>query len=128
MVEGLVLKFVKFSLVGLSGLAIDFGITWLVKEILEGNKYLANSLGFSFAVVNNYLWNKYWTFHDTDPAILEQFGKFLAISVIGLLINNLVIYVLNRHINFYIAKLIAILIVVIWNFIMNYTYAFSNSY
>ena len=128
MVEDLVLKFVKFSVVGISGLAIDFGITWLVKEVLKGNKYIANSLGFSLAVVNNYLWNKYWTFQDADPAFLEQFGKFLAISTLGLLINNLIIYVLNRHINFYLAKLFAIVIVVIWNFIMNYTYAFSNSY
>lgn len=126
MVEDLVLKFVKFSLVGFSGLLIDFGVTWLIKEQLKGNKYLANSLGFSFAVINNYLWNKYWTFQDANPAMLEQFGKFLAISIIGLLINNLVIYILNRHMNFYLAKLIAIIVVVIWNFIMNYTYAFAS--
>lgn len=127
MVEDLVLKFIKFSLVGSSGLVIDFGTTWLVKEVLRGNKYLANSLGFTLAVVNNYIWNKYWTFQDTDPAVFAQFGKFLTISLIGLLINNLVIYVFERYMNFYRAKIIAILIVVIWNFIMNYTFAFTQS-
>jgi putative flippase GtrA len=125
MLEGLVLKFIKFSVVGAIGLIIDFGITWTCKEKLSWNKYVSNSLGFSFAVVNNYLLNKYWTFTDHNPEIIEQFAKFTAISMIGLLINNLVIYILVRHINFYKAKILAIGIVVIWNFFMNYTYAFA---
>ena len=40
-------QFIKFCVVGGSGVFIDFGITYLCKEWLRLNKYLANSLGFS---------------------------------------------------------------------------------
>ncbi|MGW8121027.1 GtrA family protein [Roseivirga echinicomitans] len=120
-------KFLKFSAVGLSGLAIDFCITYLVKEKLRLNKYFANSLGFAFAATSNYLLNKTWTFQDTNPDAVTQFSKYILIAVIGLIINNLIIYFLvNRkeRMTFYWAKLVAIIIVVLWNFIANYNFTF----
>ena len=119
-------KFLKFSAVGLSGLAIDFCITFLTKEKLRLNKYFANSLGFVFAATSNYLLNKTWTFQDTNPYAVTQFSKYILISLIGLVINNLIIYLLvnKKEISFYWAKLVAIGIVVLWNFIANYNFTF----
>ena len=42
-----IVKMIKFGLVGLMGMVIDFGITWLCKEKLKWNKYVANSCGFT---------------------------------------------------------------------------------
>lgn len=125
--EIIVWQFIKFALVGTSGLFIDFGITFLFKEKFSFNKYIANSIGFSFAVISNYFLNKYWTFHDFSPEIFSQALKFLSIAIMGLLLNNLVIYLLIHHkkLNFYVAKVFAIGIVVIWNFTANYFYTFS---
>jgi putative flippase GtrA len=64
-----VLKIIKFGIVGLSGMVIDFLITWLCKEKLAINKYISNSLGFSIAVVNNFYLNYYWTFQKNDSNI-----------------------------------------------------------
>ena len=120
-------QFIKFALVGTSGLFIDFGITFLFKEKFYFNKYFANSLGFSFAVMSNYFLNKYWTFQDLNPEIFSQAFKFILISVIGLIINNQMIYLFNhyRGLNFYLAKIFAIGFVVVWNFTANYFYTFS---
>lgn len=119
-------KFLKFSAVGLSGLAIDFCITFLLKEKLRLNKYLANSMGFAFAASSNYLLNKTWTFQDTNPYAVTQFSKYILIAIIGLIINNLIIYLLvnKKKTTFYWAKLVAIGIVVLWNFIANYNFTF----
>ena len=121
------LKFLKFCVVGSIGLGIDFGITFLAKEKIKINKYVANSLGFIFAATSNYLLNKIWTFQDTDPDALIQYSKFLLIAVIGLALNNLIVYLLinKRNTKFYLAKLIAVGVVVIWNFIANYNFTFS---
>jgi len=121
-------QFIKFALVGTSGLFIDFGITFLLKEKFLFNKYFANSLGFSFAVSSNYFLNKYWTFQDLNPEIFSQAGKFVLIAIIGLIINNQMIYLFNhkKSWNFYIAKVFAIGIVVLWNFSANYFYTFSQ--
>ncbi|MFT4737093.1 MAG: putative flippase GtrA [Cyclobacteriaceae bacterium] len=124
--QELILKFLKFGVVGFSGLAIDFGVTYLCKEKLKLNQYLSNSAGFVLAVISNYYFNRTWTFENTDPSIAEQFTLFLFISLVGLGLSNLIIFILIRYkVRFYPAKLIAIVLVVIWNFTMNYYYAFA---
>ena len=122
----LVWKFIKFCVVGFSGMVVDFGVTWLCKEKFGWNKYLSNSLGFVLAATNNYIWNRLWTFQSTSAEIPVEYGKFLIIAIIGLGINNLVIYLLHDKLklNFYLAKLFAIGVVTLWNFIMNYLFTF----
>lgn len=66
-------KLIKFGTVGASGLIIDFGITCILKEYARWNKFIANAIGFICAVINNYLINKAWTFHNTDDQIAMQF-------------------------------------------------------
>ncbi|WP_299703414.1 GtrA family protein [uncultured Pontibacter sp.] len=120
-------KLLKFGLVGFTGLIIDFSVTFIAKERLRWNKYVANSLGFMLASINNYTLNRLWTFHSTDPEIGWQFSKFLLIALAGLLLNNLVVYLLTEKakFNFYISKFIAIVLVFIWNFLLNYLYTFT---
>ena len=124
----LFLKFIKFGVVGFVGLLLDFGVTYLVKEKLRWNKYLANSLGFAIAATSNYLLNRAWTFKSADPAIAVQFSKFLLIAVIGLLLNTLILFLLTDkgRFNFYLAKFCAIALVFVWNFSLNYLYTFAR--
>lgn len=119
-------QFLKFCLVGGSGVFVDFGITYLCKEWLRLNKYVANSLGFLCAATSNYVLNRLWTFGSTDPHVAVQYMRFLGISAVGLAINNLTIYVLHGRfqLNFYLAKLFAIGVVTFWNFFMNYFFNF----
>lgn len=125
----LLLKFVKFSLVGFSGVFVDFGITYIFKEKFSVNKYISNSLGFICAATSNYFLNRIWTFQSHDPAILLQYSKFFTISLIGLMLNNLVVFFIHQkgQINFYVSKIFAIALVTLWNFSANYLYTFSDA-
>ena len=122
----LFLKIFKFGVVGASGVVVDFGITWLLKEQLRLNKYIANTTGFVCAVLSNYFLNRVWTFESHDPSVAMQFSKFALAALIGLAINNGIIYLLTERykVKFYVAKLIATAIVTIWNFWANYTFTF----
>ncbi len=122
------LKFLKFGLVGFSGIVVDFAITYILKEKLKVHKYISNTLGFTSATVSNYLLNRYWTFNNGKAAEISQFGKFLGIALLGLVLNNLIIYLLNDRLklNFYFSKLLAIGLVAIWNFFGNYLYTFAE--
>ena len=62
-------QLIKFALVGITGMGLDFVTTWLLKEKIKINKFLANAAGFSIAVINNFLLNKYWTFDNQNPII-----------------------------------------------------------
>lgn len=120
-------QLIKFGLVGITGMVLDFGTTWLLKEKLKTNKFIANAAGFCIAVVNNFFLNKYWTFDNQNPIATEQFVKFLVISIVGLGINSLLLFILLKKIkgNFYLVKLAVIGLVFFWNFSANYLYTFK---
>ena len=105
---------------------VDFGVTYVLKEIVRWNKYVANSLGFLCAASSNWLFNRVWTFQDSNPDVLLQYGKFVGISLVGLALNNTVVYLLHdrRGWGFYLAKVAAVLVVTLWNFTANYLYTF----
>ncbi|MGV3503802.1 MAG: GtrA family protein [Adhaeribacter sp.] len=126
--EALFLKFLQFGLVGLSGMVLDFGLTFLAKEKLRWNKYLASSLGFVAACGSNYLLNRVWTFHSADPAIGWQFSKFFLVSLTGLLLHNALLYLLTDKLKqpFYLSKALAIGLVFFWNFGLNYLFTFRT--
>lgn len=119
-------KFIRFCVVGFSGLLVDYSFTYLGKEKLKINKYIANGFGFLCAATTNFFFNKFWTFEDHNPDELIQYSKYLLIALVGLGINTLVIYMLvnKRNMNFYLAKLIAIAVAIVWNFTANYNYTF----
>lgn len=122
----IVLRFIRFGIVGASGMVVDFGVTWLCKEKFRWNKYLSNSLGFVLAATNNFIWNRLWTFQSESKAVAREYISFFAIALIGLGLNNLIIYLLHDrwHLHFYLSKLIAIGCVTVWNFTMNYVFTF----
>jgi putative flippase GtrA len=122
----MVLKFLKFIIVGFSGLIIDFSVTILLKEKFKINRYFSNSAGFIMAASSNYLFNRYWTFHSNNPKVLTEYGTFFIISLIGLGINNLFLYIFEKKLRFYFAKFLAVMVTSIWNFTANYYFNFSH--
>ncbi len=125
--EAFLLKFIKFSLVGFSGVFVDFGTTFVCKEVLKIQKYVANTCGFALAATTNYLMNRMWTFHSTNPNVMLEFTRFFIIALIGLFINLLIIWTMTGKfkVNFYISKLVATLLVTLWNFLINAYYTFA---
>jgi putative flippase GtrA len=120
-------KIIKFGVVGVSGMAIDFSVTWLLKEKLKANKYIANSAGFSCAVVSNFILNNIWTFAGHDSGTAKRFCLFIIIAAGGILISNISLYFLLKYvkINFYLLKLVVTGIVFFWNYFLNLTFTFN---
>lgn len=123
----ILLKFIKFGVVGFSGMIVDFGITFLCKEKLKIQKYVSNALGFTVAATTNWLLNRIWTFASNNPQILNEYLRFFAVSVIGLGINTLILWLLTDKVklNFYISKIGAIGVTTIWNFLANNYFTFA---
>jgi putative flippase GtrA len=120
-----VYKFLRFGVVGFSGLLVDFTITYTLKEFVKINRYISNSIGFIVAASTNYILNRVWTFESSNPKILIEYSSFFIISLIGLAINNYFLYLFEKRFNFYLSKLFAIAITTIWNFFANYLVTFN---
>ncbi|MCB0806342.1 MAG: GtrA family protein [Bacteroidales bacterium] len=119
-------KLLKFAVVGFSGVFVDFSFTFVSKEWLRIPRYIANAIGFTLASGWNYYFNRIWTFESHNPEIMMEFSMFFTVSLIGLLVNTLVLWLLvskfKRH--FYLSKIFAIAVASLWNFLANYYITF----
>jgi len=126
----LIIKFLKFCVVGVIGTAVDFGITALCKEALKIQKYISNGIGFTIAATGNYLLNRNWTFVDSKSPdhIASEYITFMVISVIGLGINTLTLFFVSKKWKkgFYFSKVVATAITMIWNFFANLLITFAR--
>ena len=123
----MLLKFLKFSAVGCSGVLVNFGVTWFFKEVCKWNKYLSNILGFVFAATTNYLLNRWWTFQSANPQVGMEYAKYFLVSVVGLGIDTLTVYLLHNKLkwNFYLSKVFAVGAATVWNFLGNLLFTFN---
>ena len=115
-------------LVGMGGTSLDFLITYLLKEKGKWNKYLANSIGFMTAATSNYIFNRIWAFKSQSSQVMAQYLVFVTISLIGLGLMNFLIWVFHEKwkINFYVAKVCALIFVLVWTFSAHYLVTFSR--
>lgn len=122
------LIFFKFFVVGGFGFGIDVLTTFLFKEKLKLQKYTANSIGFFIGVVFRFFANKYWSFQNESQQWFLQILQFSIIALIGLALVNGLIYLFNEKfslMNFYPAKIIAMIVFMLWNFTANYFWTFA---
>ena len=126
-------RFLRFGVVGFSGVFVDMIVLYLLSDPstlgwgLTRSKIVASEI----AIVNNFLWNDAWTFADfssQQKGWRKRFKRFLKFNVIclaGLILNVLL---LNFFFNLifkevpygrYISNFIAIALVTIWNFWFN---------
>ncbi len=126
---GQVGSFLRFSMVGLSGTFVDMTLLYLFHDPnnLGWDLAISKLIASEVAILNNFLWNDLWTFrHVTrlQPGLwnrLQRLVKFNVICLIGLLLNSLLLILLSERlgIHYLLANLIAIGIVVFWNFYLN---------
>jgi len=82
-------RFLKFSVVGTLGTAIDFGGLNLLILTFGFSKILANTCSFSVAVISNFIWNRLWTFPESkDRPIAPLLFQFVLVNIGGLLLNQ----------------------------------------
>ncbi len=120
--------FLRYSIVGLSGTAVDFGGLLLLVEVGGMQPVVANVISVSLAIINNYLLNKFWTFSiEKKKKLKKEFAQFVVVSLVGLLINLLLLPLLIQLGIWYVAaKVLIIGIVVLWNFFGNALWTFNH--
>jgi len=128
-------RFTRFLTVGAVGTFLDFSLLTLLK-FLGFPTLLANSLSFSVGVINNFTWNRLWTFADAKGADWRrQLVQFLVVSLAGLALNNVFMILLENpfgallgqpEYGYLPAKVIATGVVVFWNYFANRYWTFKD--
>ncbi len=103
-----VLQLLRFCTVGLSNTAVDFTVFFLLT--LGGAPYLlAQVLAYGAGVVNSYFLNRMWTFRVARKINLPEFGSFVSVNGLSLLVSAGLLFILHdvNHLGLWSSKLLA---------------------
>jgi len=115
----LVGQILRFGVVGGGAFLIDYSILYILTEFV-GIYYLISSvISFIVSLIFNYILSIYWVFDVTKKQTAKEILIFVILSVIGLGINQVVMYIGSDllHIYYMLTKLVATFIVMVWNFV-----------
>ncbi len=76
-------QMMKFAIVGVLNTLVDFAV-FQTLNLVFGWVYLAQVLGYSFGVINSYLWNSNWTFREQRTRSIREMSMFLLVNLASL--------------------------------------------
>lgn len=111
-------QFLRYGVVAAVGLVVDFGGLVLFKEVLHWHYILAATGSFIVALVVNYAMSMLWVFPKSRFSRQREFMMFGVIGLLGLGLNDLLMWVLTSRLGlFYVlSKAVATVAVFFWNF------------
>ena len=120
-------RFLKFGAVGFSGVFVDLGVFWILSNGFGLAPVTATILSAEVAVLNNFIWNDRWTFGDRSiqqpgrRSMLRRFLKFNVLCLVGIVLQGTLVGLMSNvaGVPAIGAKLLAIGIVMLWNFWIN---------
>ena len=120
-------QLVRFSLVGASGYVINLAVYSTFVVVFDTQYVLAALIAFCVAVTNNFLLNRIWTFRARDGRMTFQAPRFLAVSLLALVVNLLVLELLVgvADVHKILGQAAAILAATPLNFVGNKLWSFS---
>ncbi len=145
-----VTRFLRFAVVGAIGAVLDLGLLYLLHVDAGLPIVLANTCSFTVAVLSNFTWNRYWTYPDSrSKPIRTQLPQFFVVNIAGWGINTGILVLLRYpcaslvgkvtqamalsltpdllyKLGYNLAKAIATVIVLFWNFFVNRFWTYSD--
>lgn len=112
----LIQQILSFGIVGVVAFLIDYGIMNILYTKLGCTLLIANTCGFVVSTIVNYILSKKHVF---DMKTSNAFIKFVVLSVLGLMINNItmILCIDCMKLVTLMAKIIATGVCMIWNFV-----------
>jgi putative flippase GtrA len=120
-------QFFKYLLVGGLSALLDTSCLYVLYTYFGLDPLLAGAIGFLIGVVSNYIMSIIWVF-ESSGNVKTEFTLFAIIGIGGLLWTELILWILIdiTHVPVMASKLVALALVLIWNFGMRKKFVFSS--
>lgn len=112
-------QILKFGLVGGTAFVIDYVLLYFCTEFLHIHYLISSIISFTVSVIFNYILSIKWVFDVKKKQDVKDFVIFIILSVIGLGINSLIMYVMVEKFGVYymFSKIVSTAVVMVYNFI-----------
>ena len=140
-------RYIKFGIVGASGTVVNLtmlhvGHEYIFNQIEASyNKpYLSLAVAIALATVNNFTWNRLWTWSDRVKTLEQEespgpvslrllateFGQYVTASAFGSGLQYVLTLLLSGSMDYRVANIIAILAASVSNFLANDRWTFKR--
>jgi dolichol-phosphate mannosyltransferase len=138
-------RYIKFGIVGASGTVVNLVVLHLGHEYVFNaieasyNKpYLSLALAIAVATVNNFTWNRLWTWSDrvrtleadVQPVSVRllgmEFGQYVTASAFGSALQYVLTLLLSGSMDYRLANIVAIVAASVSNFLANDRWTFKR--
>jgi len=108
---------IKYGFVSVLSMVVDVGILYILVEHVHMYYMYATTIAFCFALVLHFALVKIFVYKSNKTTLFKEFFWYTLIGLIGLVLNNIIIYVLVwLQIWYLYAKLISVVTVFFFNF------------
>jgi len=122
-------QFSRYVLVGGFAFVVDFTALFLLTEKIGLHYLVSASISFMLGLVTNYLLCIAWIFdYRALESTAHEFLVFLLIGIAGLLLNNLLMYLLTEFFDFHylLSKAGAAAAILVFNFSLRRSLLFAD--
>jgi len=119
----------RYIFVGGAAFIIDYGLLFILTEYFQLHYITSATISFIIGLAVNYIISTKWIFRKSKISNTAlEFTAYGAIGVIGLILNNLLLYLFTDiiMIHYMISKLFAAILVMGWNFFGRKFLLFKN--
>ncbi len=109
----------RYIFVGGAAFIVDFGSLYIFTDFLGIYYLISAAIAFILGLVANYALSITWVFNRrTLDSRAFEFGIFAVIGIIGLILNEVIIWFFTAELQFYylLSKIISAIIILFWNF------------
>ena len=112
-------QLVKYVLIGILGLVVDFGTYWILTDI-NINVEIANMISSTCGIINNFFWNSYTNFKVHNRMFL-QFISYFLVGQITTVFTTISLFIFATKLGFshLIVKVIATIVATLIHFVLN---------
>ncbi|KAA8781553.1 GtrA family protein [Lactobacillus crispatus] len=119
-------QLVKYVLIGVLGLVVDFGIYTILTHF-KMNVEIANIISSTCGIINNFLWNSYTNFKVHDRMILRFISYFIVGQITTVFTTvSLFIFVTKLGYPHLIVKIVATFVATLIQFVINKVVTFRK--
>lgn len=140
-------RYIKFILVGASGLVINLAVVYLGHQYLFNNieaeynrPYISSALAIFLSTINNFTWNRLWTWSDRVKTfeadqdlgnvrlrvLAVEFRQYATATAFGSALQYVLVQLLSGTIDYRLATIFAIVAASVSNFLANDRWTFRR--
>lgn len=131
-------RYLKFGLVGASGTVVNLAVLFVCQEFLlasiasgEQRLYASLAIAILLATVNNFAWNRLWTWRDRQAefhgGIVSQFVRYGLASWLGTSVQYILTLWLAQHVHYLLGNVLAIVLASVINYFANDWWTFKGN-